>query len=133
MATRDLYSNLSVVQSLAPASRTATANGTGVDLRGYDSAAAVIDAGLAGGTSPSFTFELQESDDNSTFTAVADADLDGTEPAVTTANDEQIHLLGYKGTKRYLRVAITAVTGTSPTLLCGATVMRGHAHKRPVN
>lgn len=130
MARKDLESNVDFVQSLAPASRTATANGTGVDLQNYASAFALISAGAAGGTSPSFTFEVQESDDNSTFTAVADADLQGDEPVIT-AGDE-VHRIGYKGGKRYIRVAITAVSGTSPTLLCEAGIVRGDPNIAPL-
>lgn len=120
---RDMKSNQDVVQSLAPASQTAAVNGTGVDLRGYDAAMVTINAGAAGGTSPSFTFEVQESDDNSAFTAVADADLQGTEPVITAA--QAAVRIGYIGNKRYIRVAITAASGTSPTLLCSANVHRG--------
>ena len=130
MTLRDLVNSLSVVETLAPASRNAAANGAGVDLRGFDSAAVVIERGAEGGTSPSFTFEVQESDDNSVYTAVADADLDGTEPVVTEAGTPV--KIGYQGNKRYIRAAITEVTGGSPTLLCAASVIRGHAHQRPV-
>lgn len=119
---KDLKSNADVVESLAPASRTAAVNGTGVDLKSYGSAMAVIQAGAAGGTSPSFTFELQESDDDTTYNAVAAGDHDGTEPVVTAA--QAAVRIGYKGSKRYLRVAITTVSGTSPTLLCSAAIVR---------
>ncbi|WP_373295092.1 hypothetical protein, partial [Streptomyces fuscichromogenes] len=81
MSRTDLKSHVNVAQSLVPASRTTTATGTGVDLAGFDAAAVVLDLGAAGGTTPSFTFEIQESNDNSTFTAVAAADLDGGQPA----------------------------------------------------
>lgn len=131
MAKRDLVNNVDVVESLAPASRTAAANGTGVDLRGFESATVVINLGAAGGTSPSFTFAVEESDDNSAFTAVADADLMGDAEPVVTAAGAPVKI-GYKGGKRYLRVAITAVSGTSPTLLCSASVVRGHASLAPV-
>ena len=130
MTTRDLSTRLSIVESLAPASRTAAVDGAGVDLRGFDSAAVVIERGVAGGTTPSFTFEVQESDDDSTYTAVADADLHGTEPVVTEAGTPV--KIGYRGDSRYIRVAITGVTGTNPTLLCGAQVVRGHPHQLPV-
>lgn len=127
---REMKSNIAVAESLAPASRTAAVNGSGVDLRGYDSATVVIQAGAAGGTTPSFTFEVQESDDNSSFSAVADADLTGTEPVVTAAGAPVT--IAYRGAKRYVRVSITAVSGTSPTLLCSASVVRGHSSIRPV-
>lgn len=121
---KDLKSNVDIVESLAPASRTAAVNGTGVDLRGYSSAMAVIQAGAAGGTTPSFTFKVQESDDDSTYADVAAADLDGGQPAAITAAQAAVRI-GYKGAKRYARVIISAVSGTSPTLLCSAAIVRG--------
>lgn len=130
MSRTDLKSHISVAQSLAPASRTATVNGTGVDLSGYDAATVVLDLGAAGGTTPSFTFEVQESSDNSSFTAVAAADLDSGQPAAVTAGAAVVEI-GYRGIKRYVRVAVTAVTGTTPTLLCSATVVRGKPRKLP--
>lgn len=130
MSRTDLKSNVSVAQSLRPASRTAAVNGVGVDLAGYDAAAIVLDLGAIGGTTPSFTFEVQESDDNTTFTAVADADLDAGQPADVTAGDT-VSEVGYRGIKRYVRVAITAASGTSPTLVCSGTVVRGKPRKLP--
>lgn len=127
---RDLKSNISYSETLAPASRTAAVNGTGVDLAGYESASVVIEAGAAGGTTPSFTFEVQDSDDNTTFAAVPNADLQGTEPVVTAAGAPV--KVGYLGTKRYLRVAITAVSGTGPTLVCAAGVVKGNPASAPV-
>lgn len=130
MASQDLESNIDFAQSLAPASQTAAVNGTGIDLRGYASAMALISAGAAGGTTPSFTFEVQESGDDVTYTPVADADLQGTEPVITAGNEA--HRIGYKGGKRYLRVAITAVSGTSPTLVCEGGIVRGHPNHGPL-
>lgn len=130
MSRTDLKSRVSVAQSLAPASRTAAVNGTGVDLAGYDAATVVLDLGAAGGTTPSFTFEVQHSDDNSSYAAVAAADLDSGQPAAVTAGGSVVEI-GYRGIKRYVRVAITAATGTSPTLLCSATVVRGKPRKLP--
>ncbi|MFJ6386442.1 hypothetical protein ACIQJT_02415 [Streptomyces sp. NPDC091972] len=130
MSRTDLKSHISVAQSLAPASRTAAANGSGVDLAGFDAATVVLDLGAIGGTTPSFTFEVQESTDNSNFTAVAAADLDSGQPAAVTAGGAVVEI-GYRGIKRYLRVAITAASGTTPTLLCSATVVRGKPRKLP--
>jgi len=125
---RDLKSNIKPVQTLIPASRTAAANGSGVDLAGFNGASVVFSNGAIGGTgSPTFTFEVQESDDNTTFTAVADKDLRGVEPVITTAN--QISQVSYIGYKRYIRAALKTVSGTSPTLDCSATIVLG----RPAN
>ncbi|MGI5443818.1 hypothetical protein ACQEV4_42700 [Streptomyces shenzhenensis] len=126
---QDLANHINPAFSLPPASRTAAANGTGVDLAGFDAAAIVIEAGAAGGTTPSFTFEVQDSDDNTTFTPVSSDFLEGTEPVITAGNS--ITKLGYHGIKRYVRVAITAAAGSSPTLLCSALVIRGKGRVKP--
>lgn len=127
---RDLKSNIKPVQSLIPATRTAAANGTSVDLTGFNSASVVFSNGAIGGTaSPTFTFEVQESDDNTSFTAVADKDLRGVEPVITAAN--QVTQVSYLGYKRYIRAILKAVTGTSPTLDCGATIVLGHPASVP--
>jgi hypothetical protein len=129
---KDLKNNIAINASLLPVSQTAAVNGASVDLQGYNSACVEISAGQSGGTTPDFTFEVQESDDDSTFTAVAAADLQGTEPQITTANDNAVYRIGYIGNSRYIRTAITAVTGTSPTLVCGSNIIRGHAEQAPV-
>jgi hypothetical protein len=121
---RDLRSNIKPVQSLVPATRNAAANGTGVDLSGFNAASVLFSNGAIGGTAPSFTFEVQESDDNTTFTAVADKDLRGIEPVVTAAN--QVSQVAYLGYKRYIRAVVKTVAGTSPTLDCAAHVVLGH-------
>lgn len=128
---RDLHDNLGPVQSLAPAARTASANGTGVDLRDFDAAMVMIDFGAW--TDGSHTFEVQESDDDSTYAAVGDDDLLGTEPVVDGASeDAQVYKLSYIGTKRYIRVAVT-VSGTTTGAVYGASIIRGLAHRAPVS
>lgn len=130
----DLKNDIAPAQSLKAQSVADPAvplNGTGVDLANYDAAVVVIDAGAITGAGASLTFEVQESDDNSTFTAVADADLRGTEPVITSTNDDQIHEIGYHGIKRYLRVSVTAKAGTTPTLPVAASVVRGKPRVKP--
>lgn len=127
---RDIKSNIKVMPSLAPASLTAAANGDGIDLLGFDAACVEFNAGAIGGTTPSFTFEVQESDDNTTFTAVAAADLQGTAPVVTTTN-AGVTVVGYLGAKRYIRAVAKTVSGTSPTLLCAASVVLGNPSLKP--
>jgi hypothetical protein len=131
MTSRDILHNLSPAQSLGSAARTASADGAGVDLLGYESAMAVIDVGAW--TDGTHAFELEESDNDSAFTAVADADLQGTEPVVDGAtDDDQLYRIGYLGSKRYLRVSV-AVTGSPSTgAVYGAQIVRGHKQYRPV-
>ena len=140
---RDLSNNISPAVSLPVAVRTAAANGTGVDLQGYESATILVDVGAEGDTLSSsvhFEVSLEESDDNSTFTDVAQAGIiDGTISSGgiflkldgTTGGDPDstggIFRVGYVGGKRYIRVVL-AKTGThSNGTPLGAMVVRGHA------
>ncbi|WP_330349577.1 hypothetical protein [Streptomyces sp. NBC_00582] len=113
---KDAYNNLLVKNSLTPAARTASANGTTVDRAEdssmFEDALVVIPVGTV--TDGTHTFEVQDSDDGTSWAAVADTYLQGTEPAVTSSTDETVYELGYKGLKRYLRV-ITTVTGSPST------------------
>lgn len=126
---QDLVSEISVAQTLAPALRAASGDGAGVDLQGFDAAVVVVECGVI--TDGTHTIEVQESDDNVAFTAVATADLSGAEPAVVAADDNDIFEIGYFGTKRFIR-AIVTVTGAPATGgVYGAHVVRGRARKQP--
>ena len=140
---KDLSNNISPAVSLPAAVRTAAANGTGVDLQGYESATVLVDVGAEGDTLSSsvhFEVSLEESDDNSTFTDVAQASIiDGTIASggiflkldgTAGGNPDStggIFRVGYVGNKRYIRVVI-AKTGTHSTgTPIGAMVVRGSA------
>lgn len=132
----DLKNDLAPVTSLPAAAYSDPSlpvNGTGVDLANYDAAVILVDAGTLGGSStPTITLQIQESDDNSTFTAVAAADLaGGLLPAIVAANDETLYERGYTGLKRYIRVSVTAKGGTSPALPASAVVVRGKPRVKP--
>lgn len=129
MTQRDIRSSLATAHSLSPATYTSDTDGDGVDLRGYDSAMVVVHTGSY--TDGTHTFEVQESDDNSTFSAVSDDDLQGDEPVVDASGDaDSTFEVGYIGNKRYIRVSVTAGS-TSSGAVYGASVVRGHAHQRP--
>lgn len=102
----------------ATLSGTTAGTALAVDRLGFNSVTfhvftgTVTDAGTAAG----ITWELTESDDNSTYTAVADVDLDGLESdlAITldTSDAVVIGKLGYLGSKRYLKLTPTGTTAT---------------------
>lgn len=121
MGLRDLKNNLSITQSLHPATRTATASGTGVDLQGAK--AALVEFNFGAWASGVWTPSVEESDDNSAWSAVAAADLEGSLTAVDSGDDDNVaQRAGYKGTKRYIRAVLT--TASSPASLpCGASVI----------
>jgi hypothetical protein len=136
---QDLTHNIVVSNSIINAVKTAGANGTGVDLKGFEEATAIVDVGAEGDTlSGSIYFEisLEHSDDDSTYTDCVQADvingtiaaggiwlkLDGTtdgDPS-TTGGDWQV---GYVGGKRYLRLVLAkAGTHSNGTPISGVIV-----------
>lgn len=140
---RDLANNISVAQSLAPAVRTADANGTGVDLQGFESATILVDTGAEGDTlsgSVKIDFKLEDSDDNSTFAAVTASTavigtIDSNGIFLTLdadAETPQVAKIGYTGGKRYVRV-VADFTGTHTNgTPVSASVVRSHARHNPV-
>ena len=53
---KDLSNNIATAVSLVSAVRTAAANGTGVDLQGYESAVLIADVGAEGDTLSTSTY-----------------------------------------------------------------------------
>lgn len=122
---KDLKNNLTVAQSLAPAARTATENGTGADLAGYEGVVVVFDVGTI--TDGTHTPSVQESNDNTTFTDVAVSDLIGT---LSNLASNTVQTIGYVGTKRYIR-AVSTVAGATTGGVYSATVVRGLPRRAP--
>lgn len=134
MSRADIKNHISVAQSLRPAAHTADTNGENVDLANFSAACVVIDLGAW--TDGTHTFEVQEADDDGTgapdvWAAVPDADLDGSEPVVDAADeDETVHEIGYHGIKRWLRVVVTVASATTGAVYA-ATVVRGRGRVKP--
>ena len=126
---RDIKNNLDGVSSIDPASTTATTNGSGVDLRDYDGAMMMFQAGTAdtGNGDETYTPGVEESDDNSSYSAVAASDLEG---ALANMTANSVQRIGYKGAKRYIRAVLT-LGGTTPSINASAVVVRGLPHRSP--
>lgn len=130
MTTRDIKNNIDTVSSLEPALRaTGTSNGSGVDLQGYGSAMVVVQFGAY--TNGTHTPSLEHSDDNSTFTAAAASDMDGSFTAVSSSANGTTQRVGYRGSKRYIRAVMTVASGATGCY-SGALVVRGQATQVPV-
>ena len=126
---KDLYHRIVPVQSLAPSATTATRNGTGVDLQEYESACLELSVGAW--TDGTHTPKLQESSDNSTWTDVAAGDQLGTFTAIAgTGQQNAEQIVGYIGSKRYIRPVVT-VSGATTGVVLGARVIKGHARFNP--
>lgn len=94
---------------LATTTITGTGDQAGVDLKDYDGDIQVILSGTAAGAGADLTFRLEESDDNSTFTAVTG----GSFTAIGNAAAKQVKTFNRDELKRYVRLSCTAETGTA--------------------
>ena len=142
---RDLYNKVAADYGVEAAVITADTNGTSIDMQGYDSLMVVACLGASGDTlsaSVKIELELEESDDNSTFTDVADADMHNTVTGTNTgcfgviddpAEDSAVYRTGYKGNARYVRPVVN-LTGTHTNGTEIAIVMlRSNADNQPVS
>lgn len=127
---RSVYDVIKALFTLRPQAATASANGSGVDTLGYNSAMLVLEVGTVSGTTPTLDVKLQESVDNSTFTDVTGY----TFTQVTASNNSQVMRIDGLGTsrKRYLR-AVATIGGTTPSFALAAEILLGRAFKKPVN
>lgn len=130
----DLH-NITVKQPvLAPAAIT---NNTAqvcavVDLAGFNALEYSINIGALADADATFTVLVEDSDDNVTFTAVADDFLLGTEAeaSFTFADDNKERSIGYNGSKRYNRMTITPANNSGSAIF-GVTAILGYALNAP--
>jgi hypothetical protein len=139
---RDLISNVSPAILIPSQTAAADTTPSSIDLQGYDAAAIYIEVGIGGITfsgTNKIEFVLTHSDDDSTYSNVADADLQGVSGtssgivySLTAAHAAgTVTEIGYVGGKRYLKLLAdfsgTHGTGTPLSALC----IRGRAANRP--
>lgn len=122
---KDLHSGVSVATLIANATLAADNTPAAVDLLGFQSAEILLAIGVGGITfsgTNKIEFVLTHSDDNSTYTNVADADLlgvsgtsNGIIKSLTSAHAAGAsYRFGYKGGKRYLKL-LADFSGTHGT------------------
>jgi len=115
----------------ATLSGTTKAEGDWIDMQGWQSVTFSVGTGTVtdAGTASGFSFQVEEGDDTTDAgaTAVADADLVGSESDLTVTSDDDddkmIGSIGYIGSKRYVRMTAVGTTGTN-------AVVNVHAVKR---
>lgn len=125
---RDLFSNTRVVPALAPAVQAAAATGPAIDLKDVNRAEIIVTTGVNVGAGD-FGVKLQESDTTTSddFTDVAALQVNSNAPATLAA--ASAYHLGYRGYKRYIRLALTKAGGTSIAL--GAAGVLSDLGQRP--
>ena len=123
MTIQNLGSKGTAVDILANHVDASTANGSGVDLQGYEGDAAFILSAEAGSSGVTYAVHIEDSADNSTFADVTDGAF--TTTSANTASFQQI-ALNISDLKRYVR-AVTTVAGGTGT---GALTVLAYASKK---
>jgi len=123
MTIQNLGSKGTAVDILPNDVLASTANGSGVDLQGYEGSAAFVLSSEAMGASVTLAVKLQESANNSDWSDVTDGGF--TTTAANTAAFEQI-ALNVSDLKRYVRTNSTVAGGTGT----GAVNVTAYASKK---
>ncbi len=126
---RDIYSNIGAVLAYAPAVKSAADTGPAIDLQGFGSIVFVVNTGAIAGDGD-FGVKIQESDTSVSgdFTDASAAVVDTNVPA--TLDESSAYKLGYRGFKRFVRLAVIKAGGTS--IAIGAVAVRGNPQLAPV-
>lgn len=126
---KDLHNTLKFSRGISPAA--ATTDNTAyvsqiLDTANFDANEFVWLAGSIADADVTFTVLVEHGDVSnlSDAAAVADEDLLGTEAASAPlfGSDNQVGKIGYKGTKRYVRVTITPAANSGNIFLAGVWV-----------
>lgn len=133
---KDMHSNIKVITAITPAA-VGTSGAAGgklsaaIDRRGYESVEFVFNYSTAGASTDTVTPIVYESDTATSagFTAVADADLIGTEAAITISA-AGAGKIGYRGNKRYVGIRLYGTGHATGTV--GAIAILGNPHLAPV-
>lgn len=134
---RDGISTIQKVRGAAQTLSGATPNNSAaIDVRGFGKVSIYLETGAItdAGTAAGFTMKLQDSDTlvGASFADVAAAQvLNG--PTVTVASDTDddvtAGVVGYLGSKRYVRAVFTGTTGTNAVV--SVDVILGNPHRAP--
>lgn len=122
---RDLMNNIHLQPAFAP--KAAVTDGTAqtsltCDLRKdgvrYDSAVLALVTGTLTDADAVWSVTIEESDDDSSYAAVDDKDLVGTEALAGFQfdDDNECRKIGYVGTKRYIRAVVDDTTANTGNL-----------------
>jgi len=131
----DVYNKVSFVNALAPAAKitAATTNGAAVDLMSINNGAnRLVFTAIAGVvTDGTYTFKLQDSPDNSTWTDVPATYVQGPSVASFTSGTAvgATTKLGYlgnaAGASRYVRLVVSGATITTGGFITAIAMLEG--------
>ena len=145
MAMRDLKHSIAIDESLNAIVKAADTNCTAIDQQGFSSVTHVVNVGANGITfssSNKVDIKLEDSDDNSSFSAVtsnthvvgATVDSSGIFQTIDADGDcNAVYAIGYVGGKRYSRVVLD-FSGTHGTgTIFGVVGVKGHPLHGPTS
>jgi hypothetical protein len=139
---RDLHSKITRQVLIGAATLAADSTPVAVDRQGYEAVEILLDIGIGGITftsSNKIEFVLTHSDDNVTYTNVADADMLGVsgisngiiKSLVAAHAAADVMRFGYKGGKRYLKL-LADFSGTHGTgTPIAASALLGSGFNKP--
>lgn len=131
---RDMHNNISVLHAITPQAVGTSGIAGGklsgaLDRRGFQSVEFIYSSGASASAADTITPVVYEADTtDGSFTSVANADLLGTEAALTLTA-AKTGKVGYIGSKRYLKLRLYG-TGTA-TAVVAATAILGTPAIRP--
>jgi hypothetical protein len=132
---RTAYNNVRAARALAPAAARVTGTATGLTVDRfvndvfYNSVTFAIHTGTV--TDGTHTVNVEDSADGTAWAAAAAGDLQGTAPAISTANANAVFEVGYVGAKRYVRCNLVTTGATTGGFVDAVAVLGVQAVKRP--
>lgn len=131
VSNADISSVVDVDSTLLPAVRTSTTSGATVDRLGFTRAMFIAHIGTV--TDGTFAFDPEESDDGSTWSNIAAADLSTAFVNATSSADDTVQRVSYLGEKRYLRCNVTVTGSPSTGGPIGVTVLKAGPRQAPTS
>jgi hypothetical protein len=135
---RDITDRLHLQPAFAPKAavtdNTAQVSST-CDLLGFGSCMLAIITGTNADADVTYTVLVEDSADNSSFAAVDDAYLNGTEvlAGFQFDDDGECRKIGYVGPKRYVRCTITPANNTGNVFIAGTWVLGAPSRQPTAN
>ena len=133
---KDITNNLHLQPAFAP--KAAVTDGTAqvsstCDRQGYESVMLAMITGTLTDADAVWSVLIEDSDDDSTYAAVTDANLNGTETLAGFAfgDDGECRKIGYVGTKRYIRATVDDSTANTGNLFLAGVWVLGDAADTP--
>ncbi|MBL4757490.1 MAG: hypothetical protein JKY32_07585 [Rhizobiales bacterium] len=139
---KDMHSEMTAVAALGAAVLAADNTPVAIDLQGYNAAEILLNIGIGGITfdaTNKVEFVLTHSDDNTTYTNVADADMLGVsgisngiiKSLVAAHAAAAVYRSGYIGNKRYLKILANFSGTHGAGTPIAATVLKSEGHDSP--